>query len=50
MSLRGVYITMIMSIGICAASPFLSQVLASLRTVRGNFVALTHLQDRVGNK
>uniref|UniRef100_H3CXV9 Phosphodiesterase n=1 Tax=Tetraodon nigroviridis TaxID=99883 RepID=H3CXV9_TETNG len=25
-------------------------VLASLRTVRGNFVALTHLQDRVGNK
>ncbi|TNM87782.1 hypothetical protein fugu_006003 [Takifugu bimaculatus] len=30
-------------------TPF-AQVLASLRTVRGNFVALTHLQDRVGNK
>uniref|UniRef100_A0A3B3CZS7 Phosphodiesterase n=1 Tax=Oryzias melastigma TaxID=30732 RepID=A0A3B3CZS7_ORYME len=26
------------------------QVLASLRTVRSNFAALTHLQDRLGNK
>uniref|UniRef100_A0A8C4NU63 Phosphodiesterase n=1 Tax=Dicentrarchus labrax TaxID=13489 RepID=A0A8C4NU63_DICLA len=26
------------------------EVLASLRTVRNNFAALTHLQDRVGNK
>ncbi|XP_045905236.1 cAMP-specific 3',5'-cyclic phosphodiesterase 4D-like isoform X6 [Micropterus dolomieu] len=30
-------------------TPF-AQVLASLRTVRSNFAALTHLQDRVGNK
>nr|XP_020467714.1 cAMP-specific 3',5'-cyclic phosphodiesterase 4C isoform X4 [Monopterus albus] len=30
-------------------TPF-AQVLASLRTVRTNFAALTHLQDRVGNK
>ncbi|XP_035509706.1 cAMP-specific 3',5'-cyclic phosphodiesterase 4D-like isoform X4 [Morone saxatilis] len=30
-------------------TPF-AQVLASLRTVRNNFAALTHLQDRVGNK
>ncbi|XP_033821169.2 cAMP-specific 3',5'-cyclic phosphodiesterase 4D-like [Periophthalmus magnuspinnatus] len=30
-------------------TPF-AQVLASLRTVRSNFAALTHLQDRAGNK
>ncbi|XP_049588373.1 3',5'-cyclic-AMP phosphodiesterase 4C isoform X3 [Syngnathus scovelli] len=30
-------------------TPF-AQILASLRTVRSNFAALTHLQDRVGNK
>ncbi|XP_070817983.1 3',5'-cyclic-AMP phosphodiesterase 4C isoform X2 [Chaetodon trifascialis] len=30
-------------------TPF-AQVLASLRTVRSNFAALTHLQDRVANK
>ncbi|XP_037553882.1 cAMP-specific 3',5'-cyclic phosphodiesterase 4D [Nematolebias whitei] len=30
-------------------TPF-AQVLASLRTVRSNVAALTHLQDRVGNK
>ncbi|KAM6921861.1 3',5'-cyclic-AMP phosphodiesterase 4C-like isoform 2-T2 [Xenentodon cancila] len=30
-------------------TPF-AQVLASLRTVRSNFAALTHLQDRVGTK
>ncbi|XP_058495254.1 cAMP-specific 3',5'-cyclic phosphodiesterase 4D-like isoform X4 [Solea solea] len=30
-------------------TPF-AQVLASLRTVRSNFAALTHLQDRVGSK
>ncbi|XP_024134275.1 cAMP-specific 3',5'-cyclic phosphodiesterase 4D isoform X2 [Oryzias melastigma] len=30
-------------------TPF-AQVLASLRTVRSNFAALTHLQDRLGNK
>ncbi|XP_056133621.1 cAMP-specific 3',5'-cyclic phosphodiesterase 4D-like isoform X2 [Lampris incognitus] len=30
-------------------TPF-AQVLASLRTVRNNFAALTHLQDRVANK
>lgn len=29
---------------------FFFKVLASLRTVRSNVAALTHLQDRVGNR
>uniref|UniRef100_A0A673C7N7 Phosphodiesterase n=1 Tax=Sphaeramia orbicularis TaxID=375764 RepID=A0A673C7N7_9TELE len=34
----------------CNRMSIFIHVLASLRTVRSNFAALTHLQDRVGNK